>query len=62
MKITNDMAHELLAILEAIVLETMDDPPSKPFSSDSYLPSHLIEQAKSAIARTKGEEIERRYP
>jgi hypothetical protein len=41
-------APELLAALQAIVEEA--DGPSKPYSSDSYLPPHLIQAARAAIA------------
>lgn len=38
-----------LAALKAIVLETMDYPPIRPFSADSYLPPHLLDAAKRAV-------------
>lgn len=41
-------APELLAALQAIVEEA--DGPSKPYSGDSYLPPHLIQAARVAIA------------
>ena len=41
-------ADELLAALQAIVEEA--DGPGKPYSGDSYLPPHLIEMARKAIA------------
>lgn len=45
---------DLLAALKAIVLETMDYPPSKPYSADSYLPKHLIDIAQAAINKAEG--------
>ena len=45
----------LLAALRAIVAECSDHPTEKPFSSDSYLPEHLLEAAQRAIdAAVKG--------
>lgn len=41
-------AQDLLAALQAIVEEA--DGPSKPYSGDSYLPPHLLEMARKAIA------------
>lgn len=43
-------APELLAALQAIVEEA--DGPGKPYSGDSYLPPHLIQAARAAIAKT----------
>jgi len=42
-------APSLLAALQAIVEEA--DGTSKPYSSDSYLPPHLIQAARAAIAK-----------
>ena len=39
----------VLAALKAIVLECMDCPSVKPYSSDSYLPAHLMQAAQQAI-------------
>jgi hypothetical protein len=39
-----------LAILRAIVLETMDYPPVRPHSADSYLPPALFDAAERAVA------------
>lgn len=36
--------------LRAIVLETMDYPPVRPTSADSFLPAPLLEAAQQAIA------------
>lgn len=44
----------LLAALQAIVLECMDYPPVRPYSSDSYLPEHLLDAAKQAIQTAGG--------
>ena len=40
----------VLAALKAVVLETMAYPPVRPYSSDSYLPPHLVLAAQQAIA------------
>lgn len=45
---------DLLAALKSIVLETMDHPPARPHSADSYLPKHLIELAQAAINKAEG--------
>ena len=37
------------AALEAIHQETMENPTERPYSSDSYLPVHLIEAAQAAL-------------
>ena len=47
--ITTNAQTALLAVLKAIVLETMDYPPVRPYSSDSYLPDHLVKAAQLAI-------------
>ena len=39
----------VLTALKAIVLECMDYPPVRPYSSDSYLPDHLVKAAQLAI-------------
>jgi hypothetical protein len=44
--------NRLREVLQAIVNETIDYPPVKPHSNDSYLPAHLIEQAQAAIDET----------
>jgi len=46
-------APELLAALELIVTEAWA--PAKPYSSNSYLPEHFIDIARSAIAKAKGQ-------
>ena len=38
-----------LTILRAIVLETMDYPPVRPTSADSFLPAPLLDAAKRAV-------------
>lgn len=40
---------ELVIVLGAIVMETMDNPPLRPHSINSYLPPLLIERAQSAL-------------
>ena len=47
-----DAAPDLLAALEAIMDEVAG--PSKPFSSDSWLPERFHEIALAAIAKAKG--------
>lgn len=44
----------LLAALKAIVAECMDYPSKPRYSSDSYLPGHLLEAAQQAIAQADG--------
>lgn len=41
-------AQDLLAALQAIIEEA--DGPGKPYSGDSYLPPHMIEMDRKAIA------------
>jgi len=38
------------AALVAILAEVIDYPKQRPYSSDSYLPAHLVEQASAALA------------
>ena len=52
---TNDNTQAaLLAALTAIVAECMDCPPEPPYSTDSYLPPHLLEAALQALERVDG--------
>ena len=53
---TTDTIHAgLLAALKAIVNECKDYPTEPRYSSDSYLPAHLLEVAQQAIdAAVKG--------
>ncbi|MBK9442979.1 MAG: hypothetical protein IPN53_17475 [Comamonadaceae bacterium] len=37
------------AALEAIHHETMENPPERPYSGDSFLPNHLVEAAQDAL-------------
>lgn len=46
---------ELLAALEMIRIETMDFPPVKPYSSDSYLPPRMRAGIERVIANARGE-------
>lgn len=46
-------APTALEALESIVFECKG--PSKPYSSDSYLPEKLIDQARAAIAAARGQ-------
>lgn len=45
-------APDLLAALKAILSEVVG--PEKPYSSDSWLPAHLVEAACSATAKAEG--------
>ena len=47
-------APDLLAALKAILSEV--DGPEKPYSSDSWLPAHLVKAACSATAKAEGRE------
>lgn len=47
----------LVAALSAIVLETMPYAPSRPRSSDSWLPDDLIEDAQQALELATGSRI-----
>jgi hypothetical protein len=49
MTTTNTTHMAVLAALRAIVAECADYPTEKPFSSDSYLPAHLLAAAQQAI-------------
>ena len=44
----------LLAALKAIVAECMDYPPEPRYSTDSYLPGHLLEAAQQAVKLAEG--------
>ncbi len=48
----SDTAQALFDALAAIVQEV--DPGSRPHSSDSYLPAHLVDKATAAIAKATG--------
>ncbi len=52
-----DAAPELFSALRAIVLETMDYPPVRPTSADSFLPAPLLEAAQRAIAAAEGHHV-----
>lgn len=47
--IRSDRERILLAALAAILLEVSGHPEVKPYSSDSYLPDHLIADAVQAL-------------
>ncbi len=49
-----DAAPDLLAALKAILSEVVG--PEKPYSSDSWLPAHLVKAACSATAKAEGRE------
>lgn len=46
---TTDTQTALLAALRAITNECMDYPPEPRYSTDSYLPPHLLKAAQQAI-------------
>ena len=41
--------YALIAVLTRIVIETMDFPPTRPYSDDSHLPANLIEDAQRIL-------------
>lgn len=41
----------LLEAIKGIVNEVMNYPPTRPYSADSYLPTHLIVAAQAAIEK-----------
>jgi hypothetical protein len=41
--------QRLINALQAIVVETMAYPPVRPYDSESFLPSQLIENAQKAL-------------
>ena len=53
-RITSNDTH-LFDALSAIVAELA--PSSKPYSSDSYLPAHLVQKAKAAISKASGGDL-----
>ena len=44
----------VLSVLEKIVTETMDYPPSTPTSADSWIPRDLVAEAQGAITAVRG--------
>lgn len=50
-------AAAAVAALSAIVAEVMECPSAKPFSSDSYLPPHLVELGQKAVEAMTGSRI-----
>jgi hypothetical protein len=46
-------APQLFDALKAILDEVDGPPESQPYSADSYLPLHLVENAHAAIAKTQ---------
>ena len=56
---TTDTQTALLAALKAIVNECMDYPPEPRYSTDSYLPPHLLEAAQQAIDLADAAEAKR---
>lgn len=50
-------AAAAVAALSAIVAEVMEFPSAKPFSSDSYLPPHLVELGQKAVEAMTGSRI-----
>ena len=56
----NDNTHAaLLAALTAIVAECMDYPIGPRYSTDSYLPPHLLEAAQQALEHLDGSKAKR---
>ncbi len=51
----------LIAALQAIVRETMDYPPVRPYSGASYLPCEYVEAAQKALA-AYGEAVQPQIP
>ena len=45
-------APEMLAALQAVLAEI--EGPNRPYSTDSWLPSHLADQVRAAIAKAEG--------
>ena len=45
-------APEMLAALQAVLAEI--EGPERPYSTDSWLPSHLAHQVRAAIAKVEG--------
>jgi len=48
------VSSDTLAVLKAIVAEVAGVEP--PYSNDSYLPAHLVHDAREAIAKSEGEQ------
>jgi hypothetical protein len=48
------VSGDALTVLKAIVAEVAGTEP--PFSADSYLPPHLVHDAREAIAKAQGEQ------
>jgi hypothetical protein len=44
-------AHELYSVLLTVLIEVMDFPPKKPFSTDSYLPPAIKDEILSVLER-----------
>lgn len=49
--------NALLSIVVKIVTETMDCPPVKPTSADSWIPRELVSEAQSAITEVRGYQV-----
>lgn len=47
----------LLSTLVKIVTETMDYPPVRPSSADSWIPRELVSEAQAAIASVRGNPV-----
>lgn len=50
----DNLMRELVEALQAIVAEC--SPGQRPYSTDSYLPEHLLEQARAALSKATGEQ------
>lgn len=50
----DNLIAELVNALQAIVAEC--SPGQRPYSTDSYLPEHLLEQARAVLAKATGKQ------
>lgn len=46
--------NEMIEVIKAVHLETMDSPPVRPVSSDSYLPAGLIDRMRRILEKVEG--------
>lgn len=46
--------NEMIEVIKAVHLETMDYPPVRPVSSDSYLPAGLIDRMRRILEKVEG--------
>ena len=50
MMVTTPREYALVCALQLIVMETMDHPIRKAYSSDSHLPKHVVDIAQQALS------------